>query len=160
VADGGSLASVRRQTIWPADKFPWFRPKQGGTSMTTPRALRIGLDELELLDRKVTQDGGALRYLEGARYGLRTSLFRSEIVPGSGPRPHRHTYNEIFVIEQGQAEYRVGDERITAGAGDIVVVPAGAPHGFVNTGTAKLLHLAIHEGAERAESEWVTFEDE
>ena len=43
------------------------------------RAMRVEMSELELLDRKVTQDGGSVRYLEGAAYGLMTSLFRSEI---------------------------------------------------------------------------------
>ena len=116
------------------------------------RAMRVGMSDLELLDRKVTRDGGALRYLEGAAYGLATSLFRSEIVPGSGPEPHTHAYNEIFVIEAGQGRYRVGTESIDAGAGDIVIVPAGQPHEFVNIGPASLRHVAIHENAERAAS--------
>jgi quercetin dioxygenase-like cupin family protein len=120
--------------------------------MRQVRAARIGLSELELLDRKVTRDGGALRYLEGAAHGLTMSLFRSEVVPGSGPEPHTHDYNEIFVIETGHGRYRVGSETIDAGAGDIVIVPAGAPHGFVNTARSILRHVAIHENAPRVAS--------
>jgi mannose-6-phosphate isomerase-like protein (cupin superfamily) len=120
--------------------------------MTETHAQRVGPTELELLDRKVTQDGGAVRYLEGARYGLQTSIFRSEVVAGSGPAPHTHEYAEIFVLEQGMARFQVGVETIDAEAGDIVIVPAGAAHTFVNTGAGNLRHIAIHEGAERAES--------
>ena len=121
--------------------------------MTTPRPQRVTLDELELLDRKVTRDGGAVRYLEGARYGLRTSIFRSEVVPGSGPDPHTHTYDEIFVIEEGRARFQVGATLIDAEGGDIVIVPANLPHGFTNSGTGVLRHVAIHDGSDRAVSE-------
>ena len=67
--------------------------------MAISRGIRIPLEELELLNLKVTRDGGTLRLLEGARYGIHTSLYRAEILPGSGPVPHVHPYTEIFVIE-------------------------------------------------------------
>ena len=127
--------------------------------MTTVRAQRVTLDELELLDRKVTREGGALRYLEGARYGLQTSIFRSEIVPGSGPEPHTHPYVEVFVLEEGQGQFRVGGAALDAVAGDIVIVPSGAPHNFVNTGSGLLRHTVIHEGAPRFVSAPAALED-
>lgn len=114
--------------------------------------LRLRPDELELLDRKVTRDGGSLRYLEGARYGLRSSIYRSVVVPGSGPVRHTHSYDEIFVIEAGQGRFEVAGEFVDAVAGDIVIVPAGQAHGFVNSGAEPLRHTAFHEGAERAVS--------
>jgi quercetin dioxygenase-like cupin family protein len=125
--------------------------------MTTARARRISLDELELLDRKVTRDGGALRAMKGEDYGLATSFFRSEIVPGSGPEPHTHPYHEIFVIESGQGRYRVEGTLIDAVGGDIVIVPAGAVHGFENTGSGLLRHVAVHEAPTYA-SELARFE--
>lgn len=114
---------------------------------------RVRLDELEVLDRKVTRDGGALRYFEGARYGVQTSVYRSEIRPGSGPDPHTHPYAEIFVIEQGQGRYQIGSTFIDAVGGDIVIVPANSPHAFVNSGTGLLKHVAIHDASDRAISE-------
>jgi mannose-6-phosphate isomerase-like protein (cupin superfamily) len=116
------------------------------------RAQRVRLEDLELLDRKVTREGGALRYLEGARYGLRSSIYRSTVVPGGGPLPHTHRYDEVFVIESGQARFFADDAELEAGRGDVVIVPAGAVHGFVNIGTEVLRHVAIHDGAERAVS--------
>lgn len=124
--------------------------------MAITRGVWIPLSELQLLDLKVTRDGGALRLLEGARYGIHTSLYRAEIVPGSGPTPHVHPYAEIFVIEAGQGRYQIGNDSIDAGAGDIVLVPPDSPHGFVNIGEGVLRHTAIHEGAEHIISTSVT----
>lgn len=101
--------------------------------------------DLVLLDLKVTRDGGAVRYLEGARYGLATSVYQSEIVPGSGPRTHSHPYIEYFVLDEGQGRYVVGDEEFDAQPGDVVIVPPGARHSFTNVGTGMLRLTAIHE---------------
>ena len=101
--------------------------------------------ELEPLDAKVVRDGGSLRYLEGGKYGLATSVFESEIVPGSGPRPHTHPYAEFFVLHEGQGRYMADDIGINAEAGDVVIIPAGVVHSFTNTGQGPLRHTAIHE---------------
>jgi quercetin dioxygenase-like cupin family protein len=50
---------------------------------------------------------------------------------GSGPPPHRHPWDEIFVVLDGEVEVSVGDDRVTRiGAGSIVHVPAGTGHSF------------------------------
>jgi quercetin dioxygenase-like cupin family protein len=116
--------------------------------MAIARGIRVQPAELQLLNLKVTREGGALRLLEGARYGIHTSLYRAEILPGGGPVPHVHPYTEIFVIDEGQGRYQIGDDTIDAGAGDIVLVPPNMAHGFVNTAAGALRHTAIHEGAE------------
>lgn len=118
--------------------------------MQARRATHLRLDNLELLDRKVTREGGALRYLEGARYGIRSSIYRSVVAPGSGPVPHTHPYDEIFTVEVGHVRFEVDGTSLDAAAGDVVIVPAGSLHGFVNTGTVPLRHTAFHDGAERA----------
>lgn len=109
------------------------------------KATLVRAAELELLDIKVTRDGGAVRYLEGARYGLRTSAYHSEIVPGSGPPEHRHPYAECFVLHHGQGRYVVSGEALDAVAGDMVIVPPNEWHSFANSGTSPLRHTAIHE---------------
>lgn len=108
-----------------------------------PRVVREA--ELELLGLKVADDGGAVRYLEGARYGIGTSIFRSTIVPGSGPLAHSHPYAEIFVVEAGRGTYMIDDVTVEAGEGDIVIVPRDRVHSFRSTGDAPLRHVAIHE---------------
>lgn len=105
---------------------------------------------LQLLDAKVVKDGGSLLYLEGAKYGLVTSIFEAEIVPGSGPRPHTHAYAEFFVLHQGQGRFFADGQSFDAQAGDVVIIPPEIEHSFVNTGTGPLRHTAIHEAPVQA----------
>ena len=47
---------------------------------------------------------------EGCKQGASISLHLSDaIAPGEGPRLHRHPYEEVFVIHEGQATYTLGD---------------------------------------------------
>ena len=47
-----------------------------------------------------------------------------------------------------------GDEQLVVGPGDIVVVPAGMPHGFVNSGEGPLRQIDIHLSP-RYVTEWL-----
>ena len=47
-----------------------------------------------------------------------------------------------------------GGRQIEAGPGDIVVVPAGMPHGFVNSGEGQLRQIDIHLSP-RYVTEWL-----
>jgi mannose-6-phosphate isomerase-like protein (cupin superfamily) len=49
------------------------------------------------------------------------------------------------VLHDGQGRFMVGEESFDAAAGDMVIVPPGAWHSFVNTGTDFLRQTAIHE---------------
>lgn len=64
---------------------------------------------------------------------------------GGGPRLHRHPYPEVFIVRRGRGLFTVGDERIVAEAGQIVVVPAGVPHKFTNPGPEPFEKISIHE---------------
>ena len=109
------------------------------------RATHVPSSDLELLNVEVTQAGGAVRYLEGERSGLSTSVYHSLVPHGFGPPPHRHPYPEYFVLHQGEARYLVGEEAFDAVAGDVVIVPANAWHSFVNSGGGPLRLTAVHE---------------
>jgi len=74
---------------------------------------------------------------------------------GSGPRPHRHPYPEVFVIHAGRAEFRLGEDDVDAGTGDVVIAPTGVVHSFTATGQSDLRLTAIHP-ATRIETEWLT----
>jgi mannose-6-phosphate isomerase-like protein (cupin superfamily) len=53
-------------------------------------------------------------------------------VPGP---PHVHPrQEERFVVVAGTMRFRMGRERIVAGPGEVVVVPAGVAHDFANAG--------------------------
>jgi quercetin dioxygenase-like cupin family protein len=58
------------------------------------------------------------------------------VPPGGGPSPHIHTReDETFYLLEGQVEFLLGEETISAGPGDFVNVPRGTVHRFQNTGT-------------------------
>ena len=52
--------------------------------------------------------------------------------PGAGPPRHRHREAEIFRVLEGRYLYEVDGRRFFAQAGDVVSIPGGAAHGFVN----------------------------
>jgi mannose-6-phosphate isomerase-like protein (cupin superfamily) len=89
--------------------------------------------------------GGIAHKFEGYRYGgTNVSFFLVDAPPGSGPGLHTHPYEEVFVVQEGHASFTVGDATIEAIGGQIVVVPAGMPHKFVNSGTGPLRQVDIH----------------
>jgi mannose-6-phosphate isomerase-like protein (cupin superfamily) len=76
--------------------------------------------------------------------GLGVSLIFVEAPPGDGPSLHTHPYAEVFIVEEGEALFVGGDEERTARRGDVVIVPAGTPHRFVNSGETTLRQVTIH----------------
>jgi mannose-6-phosphate isomerase-like protein (cupin superfamily) len=91
---------------------------------------------------------------QGFRHGAGVSFIVVEAPPGDGPRLHRHPYEEVFVVQEGSATFTAGDEIVEAHGGQVVVVPAGVPHKFVNTGAGRLRQIDIH-ASERFVTEWL-----
>ncbi len=92
---------------------------------------------------------------EGYLYGdAPVSFFVSATQPGRGSKLHKHPYTEVFVLQAGTLTFVVGGETIEATAGQIVIVPPGAPHRFTNTGVEVAHHLDIHTSA-RMETTWL-----
>ncbi len=82
---------------------------------------------------------------EGYRYGdVNVSFFLVDSPPGSGAGLHKHPYEEVFVVQEGNATFTVGDATIEVTGGQIVVVPAGVAHKFVNSGSGPLRQIDIH----------------
>ena len=94
------------------------------------------------------------REFTGEELGAGVSIILVDAAPGRGPSLHRHRYEEVFVVQEGQVTFTVGDEERTAHAGDIVVVPPNTPHGFRNTGEGRLRQVAIHVSP-RFVTEWL-----
>ena len=89
----------------------------------------------------------------GHEHRAQVSFFLSHNRPGTGPRLHRHPYEETFIVEEGNVLFTVGENTIEAGTGDIVIVPAGTPHKFVSRG-ATHRQVSIHP-VPRMETEWL-----
>jgi mannose-6-phosphate isomerase-like protein (cupin superfamily) len=86
----------------------------------------------------------AARKYEGVEIGAQVSGFFNRHPPGDGPQLHRHPYEETFILEAGSARFEADGEAIEASGGEIVIVPAGAAHRFVNTGDGALSMVSIH----------------
>lgn len=82
--------------------------------------------------------------IEGRELGAPVSMFLVDVDPGHGSSLHVHPYAETWVLRLGEAEFQVGEARLRAGAGDVVVGPAGTPHRFVNVGEGRLEMVCIH----------------
>lgn len=96
--------------------------------------------------------------LIGADHDLPFSVILVHSRPGVGPKVHRHPYPEVFIVESGQAEFRIGGETLVVDEGHVVISPAGEAHGFKNSGSAELRLVAIH-GASRFVTEWLAGDD-
>jgi mannose-6-phosphate isomerase-like protein (cupin superfamily) len=64
----------------------------------------------------------------------------------------------VFIVESGEATFRIGESSIVVGGGHVVVSPPGEAHGFTNTGSSELRLTAIHGGA-RFDTEWLAGAD-
>lgn len=77
--------------------------------------------------------GGTYTILvSGNDTGGRYSLIEMLVPPGGGPPPHRHDFEEMFTILDGEIELTFRGEVHRAGAGSTVNIPANAPHAFKN----------------------------
>jgi len=99
---------------------------------------------------------------EGRSYDFEGYLFNDtevsfiwvDMLPGDGPRLHKHPYAEIFIILEGKATYTVGSETLEAVAGKVLIAPPDVPHKFVNSGDVPLRQIDIHL-SERFVTEWL-----
>ena len=82
----------------------------------------------------------------------KSTIFRSERVivgmnsfePGQEHALHAHEgMDKVYQVIEGQGLFLLEDDDVPMQAGVLLVAPAGTPHGIRNTGTERLLVLAI-----------------
>ena len=80
----------------------------------------------------------------------RYCLIDMHIPPGGGPPPHRHDFEESFTVLEGEIEAVFRDEHLTVRAGEVINIPANAPHQFQNKSkqSARLLCFCSPAGQE------------
>jgi quercetin dioxygenase-like cupin family protein len=73
------------------------------------------------------------------------------VPPGGGPPPHRHDFEEMFTVIEGEVEFTFRGERLAAAIGTTLNIPANAPHSFKNVTTeaARLLCVCSPAGQEQ-----------
>src|SRR5580692_7769093 len=62
----------------------------------------------------------------------RYTLIDMHVPPGGGPPPHRHDFEEMFTILDGEIQVTFRGQTIVARRGETINVPANAPHAFTN----------------------------
>jgi uncharacterized cupin superfamily protein len=73
------------------------------------------------------------------------------IPPTGGPPPHRHDFEETFIVLEGEVEATFRGEKSTVRTGETVHIPANAPHQFRNVSSkpARLLCICSPAGQEQ-----------
>ena len=87
--------------------------------------------------------------LSGEDTNGRYCLIDMHIPPGGGPAPHRHDFEESFIVQEGEIEAKFRGETTTVRAGETLHIPANAPHSFTNATKAntRLLCLCAPAGS-------------
>jgi quercetin dioxygenase-like cupin family protein len=101
--------------------------------------------------RHISVAGGTYTILvSGEQTGGRYSLIDLLVPPGGGPPPHRHDFEEMFTILEGEIELTFRGEALQASTGSTVNIPANAPHSFKNKSDkpAHLLCMCTPAGQE------------
>ncbi|MGQ0601077.1 MAG: cupin domain-containing protein [Anaerolineales bacterium] len=90
------------------------------------------------------RDGNTYEF-EGSQYqDTAVSFIWVDMPPGGAIRLHKHPYREVFIIQEGVANFTVGSTTLEAHAGQIIIVPADLPHKFMNTSDRQLKQIDIH----------------
>jgi quercetin dioxygenase-like cupin family protein len=73
------------------------------------------------------------------------------VPPGGGPPPHRHDFEETFILLEGEMEATFRGKKSIVRAGDTLNVPANAPHQFHNAsaGPVRMLCVCSPAGQEK-----------
>src|SRR6266567_1982698 len=88
--------------------------------------------------------------LTGADTAGRYCLIDMLVPPGGGPPPHRHDFEEMFTVLDGEIEVSFRGAKSVVRAGETANIPANASHHFRNAGPApvRLLCLCAPAGQE------------
>lgn len=81
--------------------------------------------------------------LSGADTAGRFTLIDMHVPPGGGPPPHRHDFEETFILLDGELQATFRGRKLTARAGDTIHIPANAPHQFHNVSSKPVRMLCI-----------------
>jgi quercetin dioxygenase-like cupin family protein len=138
LATGGTPASIRPQSTIPPDDLR--------------RKLTVARTNEDLKLPHIVVAGDIYTILvSGEDTAGRYCLIDMLVPPGGGPPPHRHDFEEMFTILEGEIEVGFRGEHSIARAGETVNIPANAPHSFRNASKkpARLLCMCSPAGQEK-----------
>jgi quercetin dioxygenase-like cupin family protein len=138
----GEMLDRPSETTQPASTIPPDNPQRRlaaarpDTDQTLPHVGVVGDTYTILLTGKDTAG--------------RFCLIDMYVPPGGGPPPHRHDFEEAFIVLDGEVEAVFRGNKQTVRAGETINVPANAPHQFHNSSAhpARLLCICAPSGQE------------
>lgn len=98
--------------------------------------------------------GMSHEFVGAVESGVAVSFFLVNGTPGQGTRLHKHDYDEVVYVIEGRSTWTVNGRELQATAGDVLVVHAGEPHKFVNSGDGILRQIDLHLNPE-FETTWL-----
>jgi quercetin dioxygenase-like cupin family protein len=88
--------------------------------------------------------GSSHQFIGADQGDVGISAFLLNALPGRGPGPHRHPYDEVQFVREGRGRWTVNGVEFEAGAGDILVIKAGEVHSFTCIGDEPLVQVDVH----------------
>lgn len=85
--------------------------------------------------------GETLRPLLTHAMGSAVEVFDTSGPAEAGPPPHRHPWEEIYVVLSGQLEVTAGGSARILGPGDAAHIPAGTVHSYRNVTGVRFLTI-------------------
>src|SRR4051794_34972378 len=118
-------------------------PDDSGRGLAVARADASGMRHLAVAGATYTI------LLTGADTAGHYCLIDMHVPPGGGPPPHRHDFEEMFTVLEGEIEGTFRGETQRAGAGQTVKVPGNAAHAIkkVSGTSARPVFMCTPPGA-------------
>jgi len=121
---------------------------------TTAGILLLPPDDPNRALRFAQVDGGTAQHigLVGDTYTItvagehtndRFCVIDMHVPPGGGPPPHRHDFDETFILLDGEMEATLRGKKSTMRAGDTINIPSNAPHQFHNASSEAVRMICI-----------------
>jgi quercetin dioxygenase-like cupin family protein len=101
----------------------------------------------EHVDNREVLPGIARQRIDGAE----ASVIRYVYQPGSTFPTHHHPEEQTTIVLSGQIEFWLGDERVIAGPGDTLLIPANVPHGARVVGSTIVESINVMAPVRRSE---------
>jgi len=79
------------------------------------------------------------------------AVYVNDHEPGEAAELHTHDVDHVLVMRAGRMRWTVDGEVVEAGAGDVIVAPAGTEHGFEVMGGEPVKLLCIESPNPEAE---------
>ena len=135
--DGAVLAALREHGI-PSAEEAWF------DAVAVEDELQEEDVYLRVRSRDALPERDVGRVFAGAEHGADVDVVLVDAAPGASRGPFARRSAEVWVIQDGEATFWLGDHQArTVRAGEVVRIPAGASWRYENRGQATLRAVAV-----------------